>query len=88
MLNISLSTPQQLRDSSVKNSLFSSVPHFFIRLFGLLVTTFLSSLYILDIRPLSDVTLLKIFSQSVDCLFALFIVSFAFPFHEIPFINC
>ena len=30
-----------IRDSSVENSLFSSVPHFLIGLFGLLVSNFL-----------------------------------------------
>ena len=38
--------------SSVENSLFSSVPHFKIGLFGSLEFNFLSSLYILDISPL------------------------------------
>jgi hypothetical protein len=37
----------------------------------------LSSLYILDISPLSDVGLVKIFSQSIGCLFVLLTVSFA-----------
>ena len=32
-----------IRDSSVENSLFSSVPHYLIRLFGLLESNFLSS---------------------------------------------
>ena len=50
--------------SSGENSLFSSVPHFLIVLFGSLGSNFLSSLYILDISPLSDVGLVKIFSQS------------------------
>jgi hypothetical protein len=54
--------------SSVQNSLFSSVPHFLIGLFGSLESSFLSSLYILDISPLSDVGLEKIFSQSVGYL--------------------
>ena len=40
------------------------VPHFLIRLFGLLVYNFLISLS-LDISPFSDVKLVKIFSQSV-----------------------
>ena len=40
---------------------------------------FLSSLYILEIRPLSDVGLVKIFSHSVGCHFALLTVSFALP---------
>ena len=38
---------------------------------------FLSSLYILEIRPLSDVGLVKIFSHSVGCHFVLLTVSFA-----------
>ena len=45
------------RDLSVENFLFSSVPHFVIGLFELLVFNSLSSLYILDISPLSDVGL-------------------------------
>ena len=40
--------------SSVENSLFSSVAHFLIGLFDFLESTLLSSLYILDISPLSD----------------------------------
>jgi hypothetical protein len=42
-------------------SQFSSVLHFLIGLFVFLVISFLSSLYILDITPLSDVGLVKIF---------------------------
>ena len=63
--------------SSVESSLFMSVLHFFIRLFVLLMTNFLSSLYILNIRPQSDVGLVKIFSHSVGCLFILLTTSFA-----------
>ena len=63
--------------SSVDNSLFSSVPHFLIGLFVSLESNFLSSFYILDISPLSDVGLVKIFSQSVGCHFVLLTVSFA-----------
>jgi hypothetical protein len=37
----------------------------------------LSSLYILDISPLLDLGLVKIFSQSVGCLFVLLTVYFA-----------
>jgi hypothetical protein len=43
-----------IRYSSVENSLFSSVPHFSKGLFDFLESTFLSSLYILDITPLWD----------------------------------
>lgn len=65
-------------DASIENSLFRSVPIFFlIRLFGLLMSSFLSSLYILEISPLSDVELMKIFSHSVCCLFVLLTVSLA-----------
>ena len=41
------------------------------------MTNFLSSLYILKIRPLSDVGLVRIFSHSVGCRFVLLTVSFA-----------
>ena len=37
----------------------------------------MSSLYILEIRPLSDVGLVKIFFHSVGCCFALLTMSFA-----------
>jgi len=37
----------------------------------------MSFLYILDISPLFDVGLVKIFLQSVGCLFVLLTVSFA-----------
>ena len=38
---------------------------------------FLSSLYVLEIRPLSDEGLVKIFSHSIGCRFVLLTVSFA-----------
>ena len=41
------------------------------------MSSFLSSLYILEISHLSDVELVKIFSHSVGCCFVLLIVSFA-----------
>jgi hypothetical protein len=46
-------------------------------LFDFLESTFLSSLYILCISPLSDLVLVKILSQSVGGLFVLLTVSFA-----------
>ena len=64
-------------DFSVENSLFRSVPHFLIGLIRVLVSSFFSSLYILEISPLSDVELVKIFSHCVDCRFVLLTVSFA-----------
>jgi hypothetical protein len=68
-----------MQDSSVVNSQFSSIPHFFgLGCLGVLVINFLSSLYILDISPLSDVGLVKIFFfQSVGCRFVLLTMSFA-----------
>ena len=38
----------------------------YLVLFGILMSSFLSSLYILEISPLSDVVLVKIFSHSVS----------------------
>ena len=64
-------------DSSVESSLVRSVLYFFIGLFVLVMTIFLSSLYILEIRPFSDVGLVKIFSHSVGCHFVLLTMSFA-----------
>ena len=64
-------------DSSVESSLFRPALHFFIGLFVLLMTNFLSSLYILEISPLSNVGLVKIFSHSVGCHFVLLTMSFA-----------
>jgi hypothetical protein len=43
-----------IRYSSGENSLFSSESHFLMGLFDFLESTLLSSLYILDISPLSD----------------------------------
>ena len=50
---------------------------FKIGLFGLLVCTFLGSLWILDISPLLAVGLVKLLCQSVGCCFVLLTVSFA-----------
>ena len=44
---------------------------FLVRLFDSLESNLLSSLYILDLSPLLDVGLVKIFSKSVGCLFVL-----------------
>ena len=77
--------------SSVENSLFSSISHFLIGLFGSLESNFLSSLYILNISSILDVGLVKIFSQSVGYHFVLLTVSFAFmetlQFYEVPFVE-
>jgi hypothetical protein len=52
----------------------------------------LESLYILIISPISDLELVKIFSQSVGCHFILLRVSFALltkalQFYEVSFVN-
>ena len=60
-----------IRYSSGENSLFSSEPHFLIELFDFLESTFLNSLYILDISPLSDLGLVKNLSQFVGGFFVL-----------------
>jgi hypothetical protein len=83
--------------SSVENSLFSSLPHFFIGLFGSLESNFLSSLYInflsslyiFDISPLFDVVLVKIFSQSVGwCLIdSVLCLTEALQFYEVSFVH-
>ena len=57
--------------------LFTWLPHSLVGLFGSLESNFLSSLYILDISPLSDVVFVKIFSQSLGFCFVLLTVSFA-----------
>jgi hypothetical protein len=80
-----------LQYSSVENSLFSSVPHIFIGLFGSPEFNFLSSLYILDISPLSDLGLVKIFSQSVGLPFcpidSVLCLTEVLQFYEVPFVN-
>jgi hypothetical protein len=64
--------------SSVENSLFSSIPHFLVGLFGFLESTFLGTLYILDISSLLDLGVVRVSSQSVGCCFVLLTLSFAF----------
>jgi hypothetical protein len=65
--------------SSFENLLFNLSAHSLIGLFVLLVFKFLSSLYILDMNPLSIEYLANIFSHPVSCLF---IISFSnYLFH-------
>ena len=56
--------------------LCKSFPHFLIRFFILLLLNYKSSLYNLDINPLSDIQFADIFCHSVCCLFTLLIESF------------
>jgi hypothetical protein len=58
--------------SSGKNSLFSSEPHFLMGLFDFLESTFLSSLYILDISPLFDLGKYLIY---IHCSFKLVVLT-------------
>ena len=87
MLNISLGASQAFEIPKLR-ILFSSRAHFFIRLFFVfcflflfffffLESSFLNSLYILNISLRSDVGLVKIFSPLLGCHFVLLTVSFA-----------
>ena len=78
MLNISLGASQAFEIPKLR-ILFSSRAHFFIRLFFFffLESSFLNSLYILNISLRSDVGLVKNFSPLLGCHFVLLTVSFA-----------
>jgi hypothetical protein len=93
-LNISLSASWSF-EIPLLWILFSSIPHFFhflcVCVCVVLEVSFLSSLYILYINPLSDIGLVKIFSPI--CRFLTYLIDSVFchtetcQFHEVPFIN-
>ena len=75
--------------SSLEKGLFKSFAHFLIGLFVFLEWSRVSYLYILEIRPLSEVSLAIMFSHTVGSLYfnaALFSHAEAFYFDEVPFV--
>lgn len=60
MLNISLSVSQAFEIPLLRSFCLDLYPIFKVGLFGFLISSFLSSLYILDIEYLPDVELVEI----------------------------
>jgi hypothetical protein len=77
----SLSLPQAITCEELQVSISITIGkssfQFLIGLFGSRESNFMSSLDILDISPLSDIGLVKIFSQTIACHFVLLTVFFA-----------
>ena len=65
-----------IRVFSLEKCLYRPFAHFLIELSVFLMLSCISSLYILEINPLSDVSLAKMISYPVGSLFILLMISF------------